>query len=478
MTAIRRGWLHLATGAGLGRVFGFVSNLLLSRWLGPADLGLFNLVTTTVQTSDTLVRCGGDYALNFELGGEPQSVHTARGTQFVSALAQLCTIATASLCIVILCWVVLGHGLFPVFIKGSQRLRYIVLLLLMIVCEGITASAWEVLLVSHRTGLLALKQGLFFPARLLFAATGALSLGVSGAMLGWTFIGVLQCFWLKRSLGELWKPFKLWPPLVSSLSQLVRRGFPFYTANLLASMIFYPLLLQLASGSGLADIGFLRVGQILQQVFAFLPATFVPVLFLKLRAESSFPNQVLAMENPFRMIWLLLLEVLLLYCSFDQTLITWLFGSDYTSAFIPTRILLITALFECLSQLVVQPLLADGQTRVYGLWQNGAALFSAVLGWLWMPSAGIAAYLIVRLLYVIIPLIGFGLPVVYLFKEPQSFLSLALVSIVLLTTFVVQIFSTGALPYSPFIYVISFLLVGFFQCDDLFYLKNLLLRKI
>jgi len=477
MTAMRRGWLHLASGAGLGRLFGFVSNLLLSRWLGPADLGLFNLVTTTVQTSDTLVRCGGDYALNFELGGEPQSVQTARGAKLVSAIAQLCTIATTFLCIVIVGWVFWGHGLFPIAITGSQRVRYTVLLLLMIVCEGITASAWEVLLVSHRTGLLALRQGLFFPLRLLFAAAGALSSGVSGAMLGWTFIAALQCFWLKRSLGELWSPFNIWPPLGRSLCQLVSRGFPFYSANLLASMIFYPLLLQLASGSGLADIGFLRVGQILQQVFAFLPATLVPVLFLKLRAESSFANQVLVMENPLRMIWLLLLEVLLLYSAFDQTLITWLFGSDFTSAFIPTRILLITALFECLSQLVVQPLLADGQTRVYGLWQNGSALFSAVLGWLWMPTAGIAAYLIVRLLYVIIPLIGFGLPVIYLLKEPQSFFCLALTSIFLLITFVVQILSPDALPYCPSIYLLAFLVVGISQREDLFYLINLLPRK-
>ena len=168
-------------------------------------------------------------------------------------------------------------------------------------------------------------------------------------------------------------------------------------------MIFYPLLLKVASTTGLAEIGYLRVGQILQQLFAFLPATLVPVLFLKLRGESTFANQVLVMEKPFRIIWFLLLEVLLLYCTVDQSLITSLFGVDFLSALLPTRLLLLTALFECLTQLVVQPLLAAGKTRLYGFLQTSSAVLAAVLGWLWIPAAGLSAYLIVRLLYVVIP---------------------------------------------------------------------------
>ena len=296
-------------------------------------------------------------------------------------------------------------------------------------------------------------------------------------MLGWTAIAVLQCFWLKRSLGELWKPLHIWPLLSNSLLQLLRTGLPFYAANLLASMIFYPLLLKLASGSGLADIGYLRVGQVLQQLFAFLPATLVPVLFLKLRGESSFANQVLTLEMPFRICWFLLLEVLLLYCTFDQAIIQFLFGDEFASAYIPTRILLITALIECLSQLLVQPLLADGKTRVYGFWQNGAAISSAFVGWLWIPTSGIAAYLIARLLYVIIPFIGFGLPVVHLLKKPHSLITLALTSITLLTVTLVQCFNDYSLQYSPYIYSVAFLVVGLSHLHDVSAIPHLLRRK-
>ena len=475
MTGMRRGWLHLATGASVGRILGFASNLLLSRWLGPTELGLFNLVTTTVQTSDTLARCGGDYALNFELGGQPEATKTERGVELARGLAQLCSLMTMLICVAVAIWVWWGQGLFPSPLLASQRFILTGLLLLMIACEGTSASAWEVLLVSRRTASLALRQGLFFPLRLLFAAGGALFAGVLGAMGGWSLIALVQSIWLKSILGHLWNPLQISPLLVSSVQQLLERGLPFYAANLLASMIFYPLLLKVANGSGLAEIGYLRVGQILQQLFAFLPATLVPMLFLKLRGETTFSGQVFAIEKPLRIIWLLLLEVFLSYCVVDKFLILWLFGATFGSALLPTRLLLITALCECLVQLVVQPLLAAGKTRTYGFWQNGAAILAALLGWLWIPSAGLSAYLIVRLLYVLLPLIGFGFPVFMQLHEPQKILSLTLVTIGLMALFLVQTFvDTRFAAWTPFVSLILFLVILLFQRQDLSLLWQLM----
>ena len=473
---MQRGWFHLASGAGIGRIFGFVSNLLLSRWLGPTELGLFNLVTTTVQTSDTLVRCGGDYALNFELGGQPEATRTERGVQLARGLAQLCSLMTVLICLVVGLWVWWGQGLFPITYPASQRLILTGLLLLMIACEGSAAAAWEVLLVSRRTSPLALRQGLFLPLRLLFAACGSFYGGVFGAMGGWSLVALIQSFWLRIVLGTLWNPLQVWPLLLASLLQLLRRGLPFYAANLLASMIFYPLLMKVAAGSGLAEIGYLRVGQILQQLFAFLPSTLVPVLFLRLRSESGFSDQVLVIEKPLRVIWLLLLGALLLYCMVDQLLIVWLFGTGFLSAMLPTRLLLVTALFECLTQLVVQPLLAAGKTRLYGFWQNGAAFLTAVLGWFWIPTAGLAAYLIVRLLYVVIPLIGFGIPVVQRFQEPQKILSLILASLGLLALLLAQAFAGYTPTWTHPLLFVAFIVIVGLQRHDLLFLKQVLTR--
>ena len=476
MTAIRRGWLHLATGAGVGRVLGFASNLLLSRLLGPSELGLFNLVTTTVQTSDTLARCGGDYALNFELGGQPDAMNTDTGAELARALAQLCSLMTALICAGFVIWVGCFQGLFPTDVTVRQRFALTVLLLLMIFFEGISASAWELLLASHRTAPLALRQGLFFPLRLALAAAGALFSGVLGAMAGWVLASLVQAFWLKTLLGNLWMPFQIVPFLGANIRRLLKRGLPFYASNLLASIIFYPLLLRVADGSGLAEIGYLRVGQILQQLFAFVPATLVPVLFLKLRGQSSFAGQVLVTERPLRVIWFLLLEALLLYCAVDHYLILLLFGSGFASALLPTRVLLVTALCECLSQLIVQPILAAGNIRLYGLWQNGSAVIAAILGWLWIPSAGLIAYLVVRLSYVLAPLIGFGIPAIRYFHDPRKLIPLVLANICLLFLCLHQALHDYDPAFMPFVFGVLFLYVLFLQREDLMTLRQVLKR--
>lgn len=474
---MRRGWLHLASGAGVGRLLGFVSNLLLSRWLGPTELGLFNLVTTTVQTSDTLVRCGGDYALNFELGDQPEATQTERGVQLARGLAQLCSLMTALICLGVGLWVWWGQGLFPTSLEESQRLILTGLLLVMIACEGSAAAAWEVLLVSHRTAPLALRQGLFFPLRILIAAIGARFGGVLGAMSGWSIIALVQCLWLKFIIGHLWTPLRLLPPLWSSVYTLLARGLPFYGANLLASVIFYPLLLKVATASGLSEIGYLRVGQILQQLFAFLPATLVPVLFLKLRSEPTFRDQVILLERPMRIIWIILLGALFGYCAIDSFLISAFFGKEYLSALPATRILLVTALFESLLQLIVQPFLAAGHTREYSKCQNISALVAAALGWLWIPVAGLNAYLIVRLLYVLIPFLGFGTRLAAKLVVPKAIISLFLLTLFWLAVQFLEIYNLLPSTLSSVLACVSLLMLFAVGASDIPTIRKLLAKN-
>lgn len=478
MRSLRHGWFHLATGASFGRAFGFVGNLLLSRWLGPADLGLFNLVTTTVQTTDTVVRCGGDYALNFELGGHPDAVNTESGVELAHAFVQICSWMTGLACVGFAVWIFSARGLFPTDLPESQRIFMTVLLLVMISSEGIAASAWEVLLVSHRTALLAMRQALFVPLRLLSAALGALIAGVFGAMMAWSFVALAQCLWLSRVLGDLWQPLKICSPIFRSIHRLLRRGLPFYGANLVASLIFYPLLLMVAKSNGLAEIGYLRIGQILQQLFAFLPSTLVPVLFLRLRAENNLSDQVAVLERPLRIIWLLLLQVLLIYFIMDKWLIPWIFGFSFSSALLPTRLLLLTALFECIAQLLVQPLLAAGLTRMYSIWQCGAAISSAILGWLTIPSVGLSAYLVVRLLYVIMPLIGFGVPIYKRLRNPSSFLFLFAISALLLFSLSLHAFLGDRFAINPALSAFLFLFICLQNRRDAYYIVQLVSGKL
>ena len=403
MTAIRRGWIHLASGAAVGRIFGFASNLLLSRCLGPSDLGIFNLVTTTVQTSDTLVRCGGDYALNYELGCHPDAAQTERGSQLVHAFTQICSLATVFFCCVVTLWIWLGQGLFPASLLSSQRFSLTILLLLMIVCEGISASAWEVFLVRHQTSRLALRQGFFMPFRLFSAAIFSFYGGVLWAIAAVSICAVLQLVWLSQALRDTWKPFSILPILTRSVAYLLKKGLLFYVSGLLSSLIFYLMLMKVAATSGLEDVGYLRVGQILQQLFAFLPSTLVPVLFLKMRSSDSLDIQTKMIESPFRLIWLLLIQALFLYTLFDTVIIDLVFGANFATATLSTRFLIYTALLESLVQLLTQPILATGKTGFYSLLQNISALLAGATGIFCVSTQGLSGYLLARMLYPALP---------------------------------------------------------------------------
>jgi len=414
--------MHLAGGASVGRIAGFLSNLLLSRLLGPVDLGLFNLVATTVQTGDTLVRLGGDYALNYELGGDRGALATPRGRALAEAFAQLCVAATGILCIGLLVWLVAWGGLFPFGLQGSERSIRVLMLVGMVALEAICAVPWELLLVSHCTRRLALRQGFFVPMRLSFAAIGAFLFGFDGAMAGWLIAAVAQFLYLRTDQYLHWHPFRLGGIPFSYVLHILRRGMPFYGANLLATLIFYPLLLQVSRQHGLADIGYLRVGQIVQQLFAFLPATLVPVLFLRLRSKDSFGDRIREVDRPIRMLWILLLALFLGYVLIDRLFVSFFFGSAFGPSVEPTRILLITALCDALLQMVVQPSTASGQTRRYLLVQNGAVLVAAAIAWSLIPGLGLAGFLMARLVYVLLPL-SFYLWQVFPFLQSKTSLT-------------------------------------------------------
>lgn len=478
MTGIRRGWIHLASGAGVGRIFGFASNLLVSRWLGPAELGLFNLVLTSVQTTDTLVRCGGDYSLNYKLGAHPESLQTQHGARLARGFAQICSLATFFICLITLVWVLFFDGLLPSNSETSTCFIFSCLLILMMASEGTSAAAWEILLVSRRTTPLAMKQGLFYPLRLCLSAIGALIAGLVGALSGWTIASLLQAIWLKIVLGALWRPLSIFPLLRQQIIMLLKNGLPFYGANLLASAIFYPLLLYVASSSGLADIGYLRAGQILQQLFAFLPSTMVPLLFLKLRTQPTFSDQVSLIETPTRVVWFILLQLLFLYCLTDRFLIQILFGHGFSSAVLPTRLLLLTSIFECIGQLLLQPILATGQTWRYGLWQNFSAILSATLGFFLIPYGGLSAYLSIRLVYVVLPFIAFGLPVFKQLTHPSKMLCLILFTFITMILFIFQI-STGTVPaFNPYYFISSSLIILLIYLKDLSFIFRLFRTEV
>ena len=463
--SLKRGWLHLASGAAIGRFVGLLLNILLSRVLGPLNLGTLNLFTSTIQATDTLTRLGTDYAINYELGSPTNHTGPRSPHNLSVAFVQVCSITSALSSFLFALFLFHPPAQFPIIISTSTP-THSLLLILMILLEGLCGSAWELLLVQRRTSLLALKAGFFYPLRLLLAIPLSGTIGLNGALLGWTLAISIQSIWLKFLLKDRWRPFNLFPLYISSAYILLKRGLLFYLSNLSSSLLFLPLLYLVASNSGVADIGYLRVGQILQQVFAFLPSTLVPLLFLKMRSADTPYRQILLLQQPLISIWNLMLILILTYFIIDTWLINILFGPLFLPSCLATRLLLFTSLLEALLQLFIQPLLASGQTRLYAIWQNVSALVCALIGYFLLPSIALSFFLFLKVLYVLIPLTIFSSRILPYLKSSFTLTIAICVTVTLLVVLALQAFTSLSLSL-PYLYLPLLILLTLLSRDHL-----------
>jgi len=129
-----------------------------------------------------------------------------------------------------------------------------------------------------------------------------------------------------------------------------------------------------------------------------------------------------------------------IYMLVDQFLISIAFGTEFADALVPTRLLLIIALVDSISQLLVQPLLASGLTARYAAWQNGVALLSACIGWIWIPYYGLAGYLSVKAIYSLIPATAFFYMVIKHISNPLHIFIYGMVTLVAVGLTLLQLF--------------------------------------
>ena len=410
----------------MGRALGFGLNLLLSRGLGPTGLGLFSLVLTTSQTFEITARCGVDYGLSCRLtGAAAKRSEVEKGSVAESALrvVQLNTLVLAS---ALWIWVVPFEGLLPVGLQISRGMAAIALVLIAAI-ESLGGLPWDLLMIAGDTKRVALRQGLFAPLKLLLALTGAASFGLAGALTGYGLASAAQLLWLQRICRPLWSwPKRLWPDWQQAWL-LMRSGIALYGTNALAALVFLPLVSEVAKDAGVAEVGFLRVGQVMVQAFTLLPGALSPLLFLRLRATTTDDKQM-TFETSLRLVWWLGLASLLTYLLIDQVLIRLFFGEAYLASLQPTRLLVLMAVLDSVNQVLHTPLLASRRTRLFAISQNSGAALAAGLGWWLIPSMGLQGFLAAKLCFSALP-VG-----IYLLEGWSRFRQTRMVALLLLAT--------------------------------------------
>lgn len=419
--------MHLLSGSLLGRGLGFALNLALSRSLGPSGLGLFSLVLSTAQTFELTARGGVDYGLSCALTGPEASRSVEQRSATAFSALRLVQLSTLALAAALWIWVMPLGGLLPTTLP-LERTWVAAALVLIASLEALGGLPWDLFLIAGQTRLVALRQGIFAPLKLLGAWLGGLLGGAGGALLGYGLVSLGQAGWLLRRCQSLLPWPDRWLPDWEQAWTLVRLGAPLYGTNALSSLVFLPLLAGVAKTQGIADVGYLRVGQIVVQLFTLIPGALTPLLFLRLRQSHHANPTNRDTELSLRLIWCLGLASLLLYLLVDRSLVSLFFGERYLQSLQPTRLLILAAVLESVNQVLHTPLLAKRRIALYVMGQNIPALVAAALGWWLIPEWGLAGFLSAKLVVAIGPVL------IYLAEGWKDFHDKRMVRLLILAT--------------------------------------------
>jgi len=227
----------------------------------------------------------------------------------------------------------------------------------------------------------------------------------------------IQSFWLNRQVVSIQKIDTNVRIKWRTVKQLLGDGFPLYISNALSAIIFLPLLADIAIISGLQSVGYLRVGQIIAQVFTLLPEALAPVLCINSRTSQSNQKTQRITENSLYLIWFIGLATLLAYITFDKQVVNVLFGSEFLNSLQPTRLLIYITLLDSLGQVLHTALLAKRQVKLFLIVQNSSLALSAIAGWYFIPIIGLEGFLLSKLIFA-------GLPaLIYLAESWRKFQS-------------------------------------------------------
>ena len=302
-------------------------------------------------------------------------------------------------------------------------------LLLIIACsESLGGLPWDLLLIKGRSKLVSLKQGLFAPIKLAAAAIGGYCLGIEGSLTGYALTSVGQTIWIRNQT----KPYVLSSgTLVSGWSttwHLIRTGQPLYATNSISAVVFLPLLAGVAVSAGISDVGYLRIGQLVVQLFTLIPGAIAPILFLRLRQEKDHTERTKEAQKSLQLVWTLGLIFLLLYCLVDSQLILVLFGEQFLPSLQATRVLVLCAILDSCSQILYTPLLASQRTGLFAKVQNGAAILAGLAGWALIPVYGLTGFLVAKLVFAWIPITCFSVDALQNLEQRNHLLSLLIAS--------------------------------------------------
>ena len=457
--SLKKGFLHLFSGSIFGRAISFLMNIVLSRFLGPSSLGLYALALNAIQSFDLFTKLGLDYGLSLELTSSRKYKSYSEFSDFelkvINQSLSLIIISSLVGAFAFGLWLLPGDAYLPQQQLVNQRTITSVLLLIACFVESINSFFWDILLAKALTRKYSIRTGIVAPLKIAFYAFGYFLAGAVGAF-GLLVISsaATWCILLRLLPLRLGASYRFRVNL-QLCRHLLSRGKSLYFANTINALVFLPLWSSLASTSGLSSVGYLRIGQLMVQLFSLVPSALMPAYFLKIRLtdlsgekESSIRSQASLLSKSSSIAWSAGLAFLSIYFLIDRSLMNFLFGPEFADSIITTRIFIISSIFDSVSGFYQTFYLASEISSVYLLAQ---LLPNALIAYIFLGSMSLfslKSFLALKLLSSSLPLI------VYLLSLPKN-LTNSLGNIIISLTLCYASLLPPSLSQTYFITVIS-----------------------
>lgn len=428
---MRQGFKQLLTGSLVGRALSFVLNIWISRYLGPSPLGFFTLLLTAIQSFELFTKLGLDYSISLSITSKlkfNQGESERFITQSIQKALSLLVISVGIGLVVFGIWIGPGEHYLPVDL-GERRSFIVLLVLLICLFESLGSFCWDVFISLANTRLVSYRAAITAPSKLLAFFLGFLFSGFIGGLIFWASSSLLISLILLAKLPLKFSRFPLKSSSFYGLKDLLFSGFGLYIVNATTALIYLPLWAELANNAGFNDLGFLRIGQLMVQVFALLPGALLPAYFLKLRLEpthNSLPSKILLLT------WTFSLTVFSVYCLLAQPLTTVLFGEAFTDSFVVSRILVLISIVDSLVQILHTPYLARRQTSIFIIFQLAPVIPILFFGSPIVAHFSLTGFLCLRVLTSLLPFALYYSHSIFKLKESINSVDLLLVTIAFL----------------------------------------------
>lgn len=458
--SILKGSFWVVLASMISRLAGLISLPFLARVLGPADLGLYNLVFNTVQVGENLSRIGVDSALHRN-GAQYETI----GLQAVGRMFGVGTLLVLGMSCIISSSLWVFRDVVSIYLLGEARIEpWIGIISLIIILTSISNPTWWFLVALHDFRNFSIRNSTISVINALLTIFSAWMFGIIGAILTLGIVALIQVIWgWFISMPELRKRgIKLRFDSFYQVSQdILTFGFPFYLSNFLSGFVALPLLGYVSRSSGIEQIGYLRVAQSLSQLVSFLPNAVAPVLLSILSAShSSDITEYRSLKSlHLRSLWSITLIISLAISFSLDFLVPALFGLSYTQAILFSRLTIWNVSLQSLSGIFTQHLVSSGKTRLIAVIQITSIISNVFFSLILIPHYGSMGLLIGQSISIVVAFTAGLKSSMRDFESKEKnavFLLIIIHTFSIIITFIISLLSISALLK----YLISFVLIS------------------